>query len=155
MTKTIGILIFDGAEELDFVGPWEVFTMAAQIRDDIKVVTIAERKDPVNAAKGMRILPDHDLTDAPKLDVLLVPVDGTFTMDHTSMITVIDDLRAKLVIPMHFRTLTYRPRNTMWIESFLNHFKDEDVDFAFGHTVDVSKEDIPERTRVLVMDYVR
>ena len=43
----------------------------------------------------------------------------------------------------------------MWIESFLSHFKDEDVDFAFGHTVDISKEDIPERTRVLVMDYVR
>ena len=28
MTTTIGILIFDGVEELDFVGPWEVFTMA-------------------------------------------------------------------------------------------------------------------------------
>jgi L-ascorbate metabolism protein UlaG (beta-lactamase superfamily) len=26
----------------------------------------------------------------------------------------------RLVIPMHFRTLTYRPRNTMWIESFLS-----------------------------------
>ena len=26
--STIGILIFDGAEELDFVGPWEVFTAA-------------------------------------------------------------------------------------------------------------------------------
>ena len=73
MSKTIGILIFDGAEELDFVGPWEVFTMAAQMRDDIKVVIIAENKDPVNAAKGMRILPDHDITDAPTLDVLLVP----------------------------------------------------------------------------------
>ena len=40
---TIGMLIFDDAEELDFVGPWEVFTMAAKIRDDIRVVTIAER----------------------------------------------------------------------------------------------------------------
>ena len=26
---TTGILLFDDAEELDFVGPWEVLTMAA------------------------------------------------------------------------------------------------------------------------------
>ena len=34
-------------------------------------------------------------------------------------------------------------------------FKDGDVDFAFGHTIDISTKDIPERTRVMVMDYVR
>ncbi len=27
MTPAIGILLFDDAEELDFVGPYEVFTM--------------------------------------------------------------------------------------------------------------------------------
>ena len=27
MGITTGIVLFDGAEELDFVGPWEVFTM--------------------------------------------------------------------------------------------------------------------------------
>lgn len=70
---TIGVLIFDGAEELDFVGPWEVFTMAAKARDDIRVVTIAERNGPVACAKGMRVLPDHTLADAPALDVVLVP----------------------------------------------------------------------------------
>jgi transcriptional regulator GlxA family with amidase domain len=70
---TIGLLIFDGAEELDFVGPWEVFTMAAQVRDDIRVVTIAERPQPVQCAKGMRVIPDHSLADAPDLDVVMVP----------------------------------------------------------------------------------
>jgi transcriptional regulator GlxA family with amidase domain len=69
----IGMLIFDDAEELDFVGPWEVFTMAAKIRDDIRVVTIAERADPVRCAKGLRVIPDHTLADAPALDVVLVP----------------------------------------------------------------------------------
>ena len=32
MSLTIGILVFDDAEELDFVGPWEVFTMANAVR---------------------------------------------------------------------------------------------------------------------------
>jgi transcriptional regulator GlxA family with amidase domain len=70
---TIGILLFPDLEELDAVGPWEVFTMVAQQRDDVRVVTLAQGRDPVRCAKGLRILPDHDLGDAPELDVLLVP----------------------------------------------------------------------------------
>ena len=72
MTR-IGMFLFDGAEELDFVGPWEVFTMAAQLRSDLRVVTIAERADAVRCAKGMRVLPDHTIADAPALDLVLVP----------------------------------------------------------------------------------
>ena len=59
MTLRIGILIFDGAEELDFVGPWEVFTMARALKpDSSEVMLIAERDGPVRCAKGMRVLPD-------------------------------------------------------------------------------------------------
>ena len=102
----------------------------------------------------------NPLTDAQQAffedtDILFALAGGYLTLELPDLMEMIHRMRPKLVIPMHFRTLTYRPRNTMWIESFLGHFKDEDVDFAFGHTVDVSKEDIPERTRVLVMDYVR
>jgi len=68
---TTGIVLFDGAEELDFAGPWEVFTMARI--DGDSVVTIAEHDRPVRCAKGLRVLPDHTFTDAPALDVVLVP----------------------------------------------------------------------------------
>ena len=71
MSITTGILFFDDCEELDFVGPWEVFTMARP--DGDTVVTIAERPEPVTCAKGLRVLPDHTFADAPPLDVLLVP----------------------------------------------------------------------------------
>lgn len=37
MGKTIGILIFDGAEEMDFVGPWEVMTGVRCVRGGILV----------------------------------------------------------------------------------------------------------------------
>ncbi len=74
MPITIGMLIFDDAEELDFLGPWEVLTMAAKLHAaGDRVVTIAERSAPVRCAKGLRVLPDHAFGDAPKLDVLLVP----------------------------------------------------------------------------------
>jgi transcriptional regulator GlxA family with amidase domain len=74
MSTTFGILLFDDVEELDFAGPWEVFAMAAQGRDEAaRVVTIAERAEPVRAAHGLRVIPDHDFDSAPALDVLLVP----------------------------------------------------------------------------------
>jgi transcriptional regulator GlxA family with amidase domain len=73
MGTTTGILIFDDFEELDAVGPWEVFTMAKMLSPEDRVVMIAATREPVRAAKGMRILPDHSFADAPALDVVLVP----------------------------------------------------------------------------------
>lgn len=77
--KTIGILIFDGAEELDFAGPWEVFTMGNETSRHLtrqgcqRVILIAEDERPVVCAKGMRVLPDVTVAAAPKLDILLIP----------------------------------------------------------------------------------
>ena len=70
---TLGIVLFDDLEELDAIGPWEVFTSAAMLRDDLRVVTLAQASDPVRCAKGLRVIPDHSFADAPSLDVLLVP----------------------------------------------------------------------------------
>jgi len=74
MGITTGILLFPDAEELDFVGPYEVFSMARDyLFEDDRVVTIAQDDAPVRAAKGMRVLPDHTFAAAPSLDVLVVP----------------------------------------------------------------------------------
>ncbi len=74
MTLQIGILIFDGAEELDFVGPYEVFTMAKALKPgSCEVVLIAERETAIRCAKGMRVLPDTTTASCGKLDVLLIP----------------------------------------------------------------------------------
>ncbi len=71
---TYGILLFDTVEELDFAGPWEVFTTSAVLREGVdRALLLAERPGPVHCAKGMRVLPDHTLDDHPPLDVLLVP----------------------------------------------------------------------------------
>lgn len=74
----IGILVFDGAEELDLVGPWEVFATSRMLRglvDDPteQLFTVAPAAGTVRCAKGMRIVADHPLSDHPPIDVLLVP----------------------------------------------------------------------------------
>ncbi len=73
MATTFGILFFEGTEELDAIGPWEVFTMAAMQRDDIAVVSISEQGGTVVCNKGMRMMIDHGFAAAPRRDVLLVP----------------------------------------------------------------------------------
>jgi transcriptional regulator GlxA family with amidase domain len=92
MGVTTGILIFDDFEELDAVGPWEVFTSAKALSPEDRVVTIAPTREPVRAAKGMRVIPDHSFADAPQLDVVLVP-GGQGTRREVSNPVLIDWLR--------------------------------------------------------------
>jgi transcriptional regulator GlxA family with amidase domain len=87
------VLIFEGAEELDFTGPWEVFTVSSKLRDYAdSVALIAQDTGPIRCAKGMRVLPDHPLDDHPPLDVLLVP-GGQGTRTEVSNPVIIDWIR--------------------------------------------------------------
>ena len=80
----IGILLFEGVEELDAVGPYEVFAWAGVKREDfVTVFTVAQTIDPVRCNKGMRVLPDYSFETAPDLDVLLIP-GGSGIMKQTS-----------------------------------------------------------------------
>src|SRR5438270_2902 len=91
---TTGIVVFEEAEELDFAGPWEVFGMAAKLREaGDRLLLLAERDAPVRCAKGMRVLPDATFAGAPPLDVLLVP-GGMGTRREVRNPAMIDYLRA-------------------------------------------------------------
>jgi transcriptional regulator GlxA family with amidase domain len=75
VTTRIGIFLFEGAEELDWAGPWEVLSFWARIfpDDDVEVFTLSERDGPITCAKGLRVLTDHTWETAPPLDVLVYP----------------------------------------------------------------------------------
>jgi transcriptional regulator GlxA family with amidase domain len=75
MTTRIGIFVFEGAEELDWAGPWEVLAFWAQQwpDDDVEVFTVAREEGPVTCAKGLRVLTDYTWDDVPKMDVLVWP----------------------------------------------------------------------------------
>jgi len=82
-TTNVGILIFDGVEVLDFAGPFEVFSRARltpgvdsrRSEDDapFKVFTVAKYHEEVVATGGLRVVPEYSFSDAPAIDVLLVP----------------------------------------------------------------------------------
>jgi transcriptional regulator GlxA family with amidase domain len=78
-TRTVGVLLFPGFEPLDAFGPVEAFVIAewpgATVLQPLpfQVVTVAATRAPVAMRGGVRVTPDHDLADCPKLDVLVVP----------------------------------------------------------------------------------
>jgi transcriptional regulator GlxA family with amidase domain len=69
----IGILLFDDVEELDFVGPLEVFGILGRLKGGIDTVTLSKNGKQIRGRYGLRVLPDFSLTDCPHLDLLIVP----------------------------------------------------------------------------------
>lgn len=69
-----GVLVFDGVEELDFVGPWEILKIWSKVAGGPEdCFIIAESKSPITCARGLSINPHISFEDSPKLDYLLVP----------------------------------------------------------------------------------
>jgi transcriptional regulator GlxA family with amidase domain len=69
------VVLFDGVEELDWAGPWEVLTTWARgwPDDGATVFTVADDDSVVQCAKGARVLPEHTWDGVPVFDVLVWP----------------------------------------------------------------------------------
>jgi len=85
------------------------------------------------------------------VDVLLALTGGHPTIELDDLKQVIDYAQPKYVVPMHFMTLRYKPRNCFWIEKFLNYFPAEEVDFACDYETTLTPDSLPDKTRVLVL----
>jgi cyclohexyl-isocyanide hydratase len=65
----IGSLLFEGLDQIDLTGPFEVLSRIPNATYRIYGKTVA----PVRDLKGLRLAPDATLADAPPLDVLHIP----------------------------------------------------------------------------------
>ncbi|MFY9350868.1 MAG: DJ-1/PfpI family protein [Sphingobium sp.] len=68
--KRLGMIVFDGFELLDVFGPLEMFGM---LKDRVEIVMLAEKAGPVKSGAGPAVVADMAFTDAPKLDILMIP----------------------------------------------------------------------------------
>jgi transcriptional regulator GlxA family with amidase domain len=69
---TVGILIFEGVELMDFAGPAEVFAVS-DYGKSFKVSTVAKTTETLRAMGGIKIVPDFSADKAPKFDVVVIP----------------------------------------------------------------------------------
>lgn len=74
--RTVGILLFNEVEVLDFAGPFEVFSLAeaANTSDKyFKVIIIAEHQALISARNGLKVIPDYSFDNHPAIDILVIP----------------------------------------------------------------------------------
>lgn len=73
---TVGILMFDDVEVLDFAGPFEVFSITTYEDFSTKafdVSTISETGKIITARNGLKVQPDYSFENAPAFDIVVVP----------------------------------------------------------------------------------
>lgn len=90
----------------------------------------------------------HELTlqqlgQVGQLDVVLVAVDGVFTLDYAGIVKVLQDLQPRLVIPMHFFG-SIGPLRDMLQET-------HDVEASETKSVVLSQATMPKRPKFLVL----
>ena len=89
--KKVAILLFNGAQIIDYTGPYEVFGAAG-----FDVYTVAATHHPITTAMGMTVVPAHAFADAPQPDVLVVPGGGVkATCDDPRTLQWIRDVTAR------------------------------------------------------------
>src|SRR5215467_3162526 len=90
-------------------------------------------------------LTQQQLNEIGRVDVVMAPVDGSYTLDLDGMMEVLTALKAPLIIPMH-----------LYGQYILNRFLDRarklwDVETAEIPSVVVAKPTLPAATKVLVL----
>jgi L-ascorbate metabolism protein UlaG (beta-lactamase superfamily) len=80
-----------------------------------------------------------------RLDVLMVPVDGGYTMALDTMIDVVDRVKSSIIIPMHWFS-------GYSLEAFIDGVSDRFlIDRRSGPEITVSLRDLPSRPTVVVL----
>jgi transcriptional regulator GlxA family with amidase domain len=96
---TVGILIFEGVELLDFTGPYQVFSACGEWDDNYlyQVFTASPDGNSVKTHNGLRVIADTSFADMPSPDVLVVPGgDGVYPLkDDATVHRLIQQQREK------------------------------------------------------------
>jgi L-ascorbate metabolism protein UlaG (beta-lactamase superfamily) len=90
-------------------------------------------------------LTQQQLNEIGRIDVVMFPVDGAFTLDLDGMMEVLQALKAPLMIPMHYFS-------AFTLDRFLDRARDKfEIEIAEVPSVLVSKATLPAKPQVLVL----
>jgi L-ascorbate metabolism protein UlaG (beta-lactamase superfamily) len=90
-------------------------------------------------------LTQQQLNEIGRIDVVMVPVDGNYTLDLDGIIEVLHALKAPLMIPMHYFS-------SYTLNRFLDRVRQEwEVEIAPLPSMLVSKTSLPEKPKIVVL----
>ncbi|OZA12672.1 MAG: hypothetical protein B7Y02_07055 [Rhodobacterales bacterium 17-64-5] len=91
-----------------------------------------------------QVLDPAKLAQIGRVDVLMVPVDGEYTMDQTAIAGVVRSLHPRLVLPMHWFTPEV-------LQTFLARMPEYPVKLVPGAEIDVSRQGLTEPPHTVVL----
>lgn len=87
--RTVDVLLYEGVDELDFCGPYEILASCRRLIDGrwsekpaFHVQTVADRRATVQCAHKLCVLPDKSLAEAFEADIIIVPGGPTSRKDN-------------------------------------------------------------------------
>ncbi|NWG25754.1 MAG: MBL fold metallo-hydrolase [Pseudorhodoplanes sp.] len=90
-------------------------------------------------------LNQQQLNEIGRIDAVLFPVDGTYTLDLDGMVEVLESLKAPLMIPMHYFS-------AFTLERFLNRVREKyKVETSDTPSIVISKATLPAEPKLLVL----
>lgn len=115
----------------------------------------------VIAADGIKLLHMGDVGAMPNdeffeqighIDVLLIPVGGTYTVDAQGAALIMERINANITIPMHYKTNKLKldiARVAPFIDAVKNHY---DISRLHTNKYEIDKANLKKRSRVIVME---
>lgn len=114
-----------------------VNTIYNMLIDDLNVVHLGDLG---------HTLSDHDAKEIGKVDILMIPVGGYFTIGPKNAETVINLLKPKVIIPMHFKT----DKCGFPIAPVEDFTKGKDIKKIDGE-LEISKQNLPPQAMIYVL----
>lgn len=96
------------------------------------------------------LLEDTQLTELGKIDILFIPIGGYYTLNHIQANQVIEQVKPRIVLPMHYKTDAIK-----WSLDPLAVFLDkkQNIKIIGSNTLEVGNQSLPEKTAIYVLNY--
>ena len=94
------------------------------------------------------LLDEKQVSQIGEVDILFIPVGGTFTLDAEGAWKTIKEINPRVIVPMHFRvgglSLSIAP-----VDGFLE-LANQDLIVKVGNEIELTKDELPEGQEVWV-----
>lgn len=96
------------------------------------------------------LLEDTQLTELGQIDIIFIPIGGYYTLNHIQANQVIEQVKPRIVLPMHYKTDAIK-----WSLEPLAVFLDkkQNIKIIGSNTLEVGNQSLPEKTAIYVLNY--
>lgn len=131
------------------IGSYHDTKQGKQRGSNIMYKISSENLDVLHLGDLGHVLTDRQLKEIRNVDIVLIPVGGTYTLDAEAAWEVVEQLQPSIIIPMHFLTPDVILKELAPVEAFLAKFP-RVIKKPF---LEISKEALTPETRLIVLDY--